>query len=294
LCSAIKPHTTMSKNHLNKYLVLFLAIGVYLASTSNILAQSYTTAEGDSINPRAYITLGYYSPNINTSFRLNGALGIGTEIGLEDLGLDESKSVFRLDGVVRISPKSQLAIAYTRINRKSTAILDKDINVGDESFLEGSGVGVKFDVDYFAVTWRYSFFNEKNWNAGASIGARAVGINTGFGAILNTASGEEFSYGEEVSVTAPALLVGIHGGAYLTPKLLARYSLEYFQLSVSGIDISVIESNFSVQYFFLKSVGVGLAYSTNDYQVKNIPLGDFDGQFDFNFGGMNLFLSARF
>ncbi|MFT6795924.1 MAG: hypothetical protein ACJART_001062, partial [Maribacter sp.] len=26
----------------------------------------------------------------------------------------------------------------------------------------------------------------------------------------------------------------------------------------------------------------------------NIPLGDFDGQFDFNFGGMNLFLSARF
>jgi hypothetical protein len=283
----------MSKNHLNKYLVLCLAIGVYLSSTSNILAQSYTTAEGDSINPRAYITLGYYGPNINTSFRLNGALGIGTEIGLEDLGLDESKTVFRLDGVVRISPKSQLAIAYTSINRESTAILENRIEVGDEIFDVGSGVGIKFDVDYFAVTWRYSFFNEKNWNAGASLGARAVGINTGFGLLRNDGT-EDNSRTESTSVTAPALLVGIHGGAYLTPKLLARYSLEYFQLSVSGIGISIIESNFSVQYFIWKNLGLGLAYSTNDYQVKDIPLSDFDGQFDFNFGGMNLFLSARF
>jgi len=283
----------MFKNYLNKNLFLCFAICVYFCSTTNILAQSYTTVEGDSINPRAYLTLGYYSPNINTSFRLNGALGLGTEIGLEDLGLEEDKSVFRLDGVVRISPKSQLAIAYTAINRKSTAILEKRIEVGDEIFDVGSGVGIKFNVDYFALTWRYSFFNEKNWNAGVSLGARAVSINTGFGLLRNDGT-EDISRNVSTSVTAPALLIGIHGSAYLTPKLLARYSLEYFQLSVSGIDISVIESNFSVQYFVWKNLGLGIAYSTNDYQVKDIPLGDFDGQFDFNFGGLNLFLSARF
>ena len=86
----------------------------------------------------------------------------------------------------------------------------------------------------------------------------------------------------------------MHGSAYLTPKLLARYSLEYFYLSIDGIDINVIESNFSVQYFIFKQFGLGLAYSTNDYQVNDIPLGDFNGKVDFNFGGMNLFLSARF
>ena len=134
--------------------------------------------------------------------------------------------------------------------------------------------------------------NEKNWNAGVSLGARAVSINTGFGSIINDGT-EEISRNVSTSVTAPALLIGIHGSAYLTPKLLARYSLEYFQLSVSGIDISVIESNFSVQYFVWKNLGLGIAYSTNDYQVKDIPLGNFDGQFDFNFGGLNLFLSAR-
>ncbi|MCO4822628.1 MAG: hypothetical protein KC469_11205 [Flavobacteriaceae bacterium] len=283
----------MAINNLKKQLLLSIAVGLFLCSTSNIIAQSYTTVEGDSINPRAYVTMGYYFPRINTSLRVDTALGIGTEIGLEDLGLDEEKSVFKLDGAIRISPKSQLALTYTSINRNSKALLEKDIKVGDTTFLEGSGVGLKFNIDYFAATWRYSFFNQKNWNAGLSVGARAVSIKTGFKALVNTDS-DQFIYEKSPSFIAPAILFGVHGSAYLTPKLLARYSLEYFYLSIDGIDINVIESNFSVQYFIFKQFGLGLAYSTNDYQVNDIPLGDFNGKVDFNFGGMNLFLSARF
>jgi hypothetical protein len=256
-------------------------------------AQSYSTTEGDSINPRAYVTAGYYFPRINTSLRLDTAIGFGTEIGLEDLGLEEEKSVFKLDGVIRISPKSQLAITYTNINRSSKAVLEKDINIGDTIFKVGSNIGLKFNIDYFAATWRYSFFNRVNWNAGLSVGARAVSINTGFQALVNRDS-NQFSYEESPSFIAPAILFGVHGSAYLTPKLLARYALEYFYLSIDGIDINVIESNFSVQYFFFKQIGAGLAYSTNDYQVNDIPLGDLNGKVDFNFGGINLFLSARF
>lgn len=280
----------MSKNHLNKYWFLCFAICFYLFNTSNVLAQSYGTVAGDSINPRAYITAGYYFPTINTSLRIDTALGIGTVIGLEDLGLDEDKSVFKLDGVIRVSPKSQLAITYTNINRESTALLERDVTVGDSTFLKGSGVGILFDVDYYAVTWRYSFYNKKNWNAGLSLGARAVSINTGFGARIN-----ERTYTESTSVTAPAILFGVHGSAYLTPKLLARYSLEYFYLSVNGLDINVVESNAAVHYFFFKNFGLGAAYSTNSYRVNDVPLGDdFNGKIDFSFGGFNLFLTARF
>ena len=283
----------MTTNRVNQTLFFPVLLLIFFISSSKSFAQSYSTVEGDSINPMVYLTAGYYFPNINTSLRVDTVLGIGTEIGLEDLGLEENKSVFKLDGVVRISPNSQLAITYTNINRTSKTTLEKDIKVGDTTFLEGSGVGIKFNVDYFALTYRYSFFNEKNWNAGLSVGARAVPINTGFKALLNTDS-NSFSYQKSKSIITPAILFGLHGSAYLTPKLLARYSLEYFYLNVSGIDISVIESNFSVQYFFFKKFGLGLAYSTNDYQVKQIPIGDFNGQVDVNFGGMNLFLVARF
>jgi hypothetical protein len=279
----------MFKSPSNKYLFLCLAILLYFWSTNSILGQSYGTVEGDSINPRMYLTMGYYSPRLNTSMKINGKLGPGAEIGLEDLGLDETKSVFKLDGIIRVSPKSQVALRYMSINRNNSATLEKDITVGDTIFYVGSGLKLKFNVDYFAATWRYSFFNEKNWNAGLSLGARAVSINTGLEAVLNSNS-----YAVNESVVAPAILFGMHGSAYLTPKLLARYSLEYFYLSVDGLDINVIESNASVQYFFLKKFGAGIAFSTNDYQVNDIPIGgDFNGTVDFNFGGFNLFLSAR-
>lgn len=263
---------------------------ITLISFSNINAQSYESKEGDSINPRVYVAAGYYFPSINTSLRIDGRRGLGTEIGLEDLGLEEDKSVFKLGGIVQVSPKSQLAISYTSINRNARAILERDITIGETTFEAGSGLGFKFNVNYYALTWRYSFFNEKNWNAGLSLGARAVSINTGFNAQINNRSKIE-----NTSVTAPTILFGVHGGAYLTPKLLARYSLEYFYLSVNGIDINVVESNASVEYFFFKKFGLGLAYSTNDYLVRDVPLGeDFNGKIDFNFGGFNLFLSGRF
>lgn len=280
----------MANNRSNKTLLFLGFFLIFLIHSNKSTAQSYSTVEGDSINPRVYVNAGYYFPSINTSLRIDGRLGLGTEIGLEDLGLDEEKNVFKIGGVVRISPKSQLALTYTSINRNTNATLERDIIIGETTFEAGSGLGFKFNVDYYALTWRYSFFNEKNWNAGLSLGARAVSINTGFNARVNDNFREE-----NTSVTAPAILFGVHGSAYLTPKLLARYSLEYFYLSVNGIDINVVESNASVEYFIFKKFGLGLAYSTNDYIVRDVPLGeDFNGKIDFNFGGFNLFLTARF
>lgn len=276
---------------IKKRVLLFCSLFVIaIIGLTEASAQSYQSREGDSINPRFYVTAGYYFPTINTSLRIDGRLGLGTEIGLEDLGLDEEKSVFKLGSAIRVSPKSQLAITYTSINRNASAVLERDVIIGETTFEAGSGLAFKFNVDYYALTWRYSFFNEKNWNAGASLGARAVSIKTGFDARVNDKTSSE-----NTNVTAPAILFGVHGGAYLTPRLLARYSLEYFYLSVNGLNINVVESNASVQYFIFKKFGLGLAYSTNDYLVRDVPIGeDFTGKIDFNFGGFNLFLSGRF
>lgn len=254
-------------------------------------AQSYESREGDSINPRFYLNSGFFFPNIDTGLRIDSSLGIGTEINLEDdLKLDENIEVFKFGALVRVSPRSQLLAGFTAIDRSQSLSLEEDIEVGDTIFYAGSNAKIKFDVNYFALTWRYSFFNEKNWNAGLSFGARVMDINTSFNALLN-----DDSYFVEEGIIAPAVLFGVHGSAYLTPRLLARYSLEYLYLDIKGIDITVLESAATVSYFIFKNVGLGLGYSTNNYRLKNIPLSDdFDGKVIFGFGGFNLFLTARF
>jgi len=264
---------------------------VLLFLTTVLTAQSYTSREGDSINPRFYVSAGFYYPNMNTSLRVDSKLGLGTEIDLEDdLRLPEDLGVFRIDGLVQLTKNSQLAVAYTGIKRKQGVFLERDIKFKDTVFQANSGVEFKFNVDYVGATYRYNFFNQRNWSAGLSGGVRAVFINTSINARLN-----ELTFNKEARFTAPAILIGVHGSAYLTPRLMARYSLEAFYLKVSDVRINIVESSASVHYFITKNVGLGIAYSTNSYRLTNLPLwGESEGKVNFEFGGLNMFLTTRF
>jgi len=178
---------------------------------------------------------GMFYPNMNTSLRIDTAIGIGTEIGLEDdLNLSEDLGVFRIDGLVRLTENSQLLATYTVINRERSLVLQEDIVFGERVLEAGSGVKYNFDVDYIGATYRYSFFNQKNWNAGLSVGLRGVLIKTKFEGQLNTNQ-----FVDQITLNAPAILFGVHGSAYITPRLLARYSLEVFYLKISDISINV-------------------------------------------------------
>ena len=277
-----------SKPYVLKTVFLFL-ITLFICDIA--WSQSYTSREGDSINPRFYVWAGMFYPNMNTSLRVDTAIGIGTEIGLEnDLSLQEDLGVFRIDGLIRISENSQVAATYTAMNRNRRFTLEKDIEFGETFIGAGANVGYNFDVDFISATYRYNFFNERNWNAGLSVGLRGVFINTSIDGQVNNRS-----FKETAKFTAPAILFGVHGSGYLTPRLLARYSLEAFYLSIDNVKINILEANASVHYFIFKNIGLGLAYSTNNYRVQNVPLwGDSEGKIDFNFGGLNMFLTSRF
>jgi hypothetical protein len=283
-----KININRNKFDLRKF--LFLVLATFLIYDLG-WSQSYTSREGDSINPRYYVWAGLYYPNMNSTLRVDTKLGLGTEIGLEDdLNLSEDLGVFRLDGMIRLTENSQLSLVYTSIHRDRGLVLEKDIKFADMIFEANLAVDYNFDVDFIGATYRYNFFNEKNWNAGLSGGARGVIVNTSINGRLN-----DINKRREASYTAPAILLGVHGSAYLTPRLLARYSLEFFYLKIDDIKINIVESNASVHYFIFKNVGLGIAYSTNNYRLQNLPLwGDSEGKVNFEFGGLNLYLTSRF
>jgi hypothetical protein len=268
----------------------YLSVIAFLLVTIQLWSQSYESREGDSIFPKFYIKAGFYSPTLRTSLRVDGR-NLGTDIGLEDeLGFSEDLGVFRTDVYWNISKNSTIDGTYTYIKRNRSVTLEEDVEFNDIVFEAGSGIDFNFDVDYIAATYRYNFFNELNWNAGASVGLRGVIINTGIEGRLN-----DIFRSASANFVAPALLIGIHGSAYLTPRLLARYSLEGLYLEIEGIGINIIESNAGVTWYFSKHIGIGLSYATNDYRVDDLPFSDdFQGRVNFSFSGLNLYLEARF
>ncbi|WP_417602340.1 hypothetical protein [Owenweeksia hongkongensis] len=255
------------------------------------LAQSYLSTDSELIVPRAYVSTGISFPEITTTMRVDSKSGLGTEIGLEnDFKLNNKLSVFQLEAMVRLKEKSQIVFGYTNLNRGNSFQFEQDVNFGDTTFYAGASADLNFDVYYYALTWRYSFFDKPNWNAGLSLGARVVQFKANLEADVNART-----YSQGMSVAAPAILIGVHAGGYLTPRLLGRYSLEYFQVSFSGVDINILETDVSLQYFFLENLSIGGGYATNTYKVNEVPLSDnFSGKVLFAFSGFNLFLSARF
>jgi hypothetical protein len=273
--------------NMKKYGAIWLAL--ILLFSIRVKAQSYQNEAGDVINPRWYLSVGGYFPQLNTSLRVDSERGLGTEISLEDdFKLESQVSAVRFSANYRIKERSQLVFSFTNINRQKSFRLSKDIRFGDTTFYANAQADFEFDVYHYALTWRYSFFNETNWNAGLSLGLRGVQVGTSLQASLNSRS-----YEQSFSSVAPTLLVGLHGSGYLTPRLLARYSFEYFQITIWGMQANAIETQASLQYYITKNIGLGCGYATSNYGVKDIPLADFTGKFNFSFAGFTLFATAR-
>lgn len=264
---------------------------VFAACLLRVNGQSYLNESRDTVYPKFYMSVGGYFPEVSTSLRIDSEYGIGTDISLEDdFKMADKISVVRFATFYRIGEKSQLLGSFTNLNRRRQYTFDQSVDFLDTTFYANAKADIGFDVYYYALTWRYSIFEKPNWNAGFSLGLRGAQMVASIDASFNNEH-----YGRKLSVVAPALLVGLHGSAYLTPRLLGRYSLEYFTLTVSGIDINVIETNMSLSYFVTNSFGIGGGYSTSSYKVREIPFSDsFQGKINFSFGGFTLFAVARF
>lgn len=271
-------------------MIRFTLVFLLLITTfADLKSQSVVTRDSTVYNPRLYFSAGAYFPSVSTRLRIDGDV-IGSDLSLEDdFRLLEDMSVFKVDGLVRAGQRSQFHISFTQLIRSQDFVVDEPIVINDMTFDVDAEVDLTFDTYYSALTWRYSLVNEKNWNAGFSVGMRYVYFNTSFDGRIDD---DRVMF--EDGIGAPAFLLGLHGGAYPFPRLLGRYSFEWIGLSVAGISINILETNASLEYFIGKNWGLGVAYSTNDYVVRDIPFSDFDGRINFEFGGGNLFLTARF
>jgi hypothetical protein len=270
---------------------LLILLPLYLMLSFDALGQEYYDEDSVLQKPMFYLSAGGYSVDMQTDLRIDGRRGIGTDISLEnDLKLASNAFVFVAGGIVSLKNKSEFAFTYTSTLRSRDFEVVESFKLGDRDIDVGATANIYFNTYYYAFTWRYSIFKKPNWNAGLSLGLRAINIRTGIDAQIN-----QRSFSDQYRVTVPSILFGVYGSAYLTPRLLGRYNFEYFQATISGIDFRVLESSASLEYFIIKNVGLGVGYNTNVYVARNIPFKDnFEGKVIYGFEGFFIKASARF
>lgn len=240
---------------------------------------------------RYYIYAGTFFPITETTLRVNGTYA-GVYINMENDFKMKGKGVsFRTEAIAQFSPRSSVSLTYFSIFRNGTTTLNRDLTFGDYALHAGDNVSSHFNVRFWGASYRYSVFYQKNWSIGLATGLRLLYMDVGVS--LNQTSGA-VNAGQFATIV-PVVLFGIHGSAYITPRLLARYSLEYFGLTLQGVSGRVIDNRLTLEYYILKNFSLGGSFTNIKYNMEDLPLtSKFDGEVAYSITGFALYVGARF
>ena len=175
--------------------------------------------------------------------------------------------------------------------KNGNATLERDITYNDSTFHSGEDVSSYFNIRFMGASYRYSVFYKENWSLGLTTGFRVLNMDSG--ATLIRTNGT--SYTNQFSSYIPVVLFGIHGSAYITPRFLARYSLEYFGLSIEGVSVQVVDNRLTLEYYILKNFSLGGSFTHINYVIKDFDvMRGFEGEVGYSVMGFALYAGARF
>ena len=251
-----------------KYVITGLFLLLFtIVSTGLLLPGSAKAEEGYGPGTdRFKINLGAYFPSISTDLQV----GLGDKtIELEDvLGLSEDETVGRLDGYWRFAKKHRLGFGYYRLNRDASTYLSADLDIGEgDPWPADALIASDLTLDFYSLSYLYSFFQGEKWEIAGSIGAYWVSAETTIALaaqIGDCPDGDDCLFAgdlyESDTFDGPLPLLGLSFDYYITPKWLVILHGGYFQLTVNGYKGRIANLGAKLEYQFNKTFGLGLGY----------------------------------
>lgn len=246
-----------------------------------VLLTLYTAVSlaADPGSERGSISLGAFITDRNTEGRLDSeTLGLGTVIDAEDdLGLDSSDTVVRLDAYYRFNRRHRIDFSVFDLSRDATATIDRSIQFGDEIFDINSTIFSEFDLSIYKIAYTYSFLQRDNGYLGVIGGLYVASTDI---SLIESNTGQFESDG----LTAPLPVIGLRGDYQLMPRLLLRSSAELFAVNFDNVDGSLFDIYIGLNYRFHDNFAVGLGYNSVSVDI-DADGSDFKGALDWSYDG---------
>lgn len=260
--------------------VLALCLG--LSTISAGAQEQFGHAERGSVLIGAFIT------GPDTSARVDSVGGRGTDIDLEnDLGLDTSKTVARLDGYYWFSQRHRLDYSWFEYNRDATKVLERTIDFRDRTFVLDRAIDASSDVSIFKVGYTFAPIVRERGNFGITAGLYTASIDL---ALRDRASGAE----QSEDLTAPLPVLGFRGQYDVSDRISVRGSIELFSLETGDVGGRLIDTTIGADYSFNDRIALGLAYNLVSVNIDADESGGFIGEIDWGYDGILLYLKTNF
>ena len=238
---------------MKKYLMLMLGLSILAGSQ-----QAYAVdADANPIfTNRVVLGLGGFYANTDAVIGaedLNSPLK--AEIDFDDLGLDESTVAPMAYGLLRLGNRWRIELDYTNIEQDGSGFIDS-VDVGGITVPVGATVNSYLNTRFISTRLGFSVVRNETLELGVSAGVSAASIEAGVSGSIDGVG----SAAGDISADVPLPSFGIYGTLALTKKLSIGGRAGLFSIEV-GDDSGDLQDFFaSIDYFFTKNVGIGLAY----------------------------------
>jgi hypothetical protein len=283
-----------------------LVIPLFLMASLFILQGTAMASEGGwgPGQDRWKFQLGGYFPSINSDMQIEIN---DTDIDLEEkLGLDENDALWRVDGSWRFARKHRLKFGYYGFDREASKSLVEDLTIGDEVWYAGAFVKTDWTMDYYTLSYLYSFYQGEKWEIAGYLGAYWVRLKVALALAaaldrpplgnLPPGGPEDLLIGDRVeseSFEGPLPLLGLSFDYYITPKWMASFKAGYFQLSIDQFKGRLLNLGANIEYQFTRMFGLGLGYDSFNLNLEAEEKGSFAGV-DYRYHGVQVYGILRF
>ncbi|MBN1457897.1 MAG: hypothetical protein JXA57_00075 [Armatimonadetes bacterium] len=205
------------------------------------------------------LQVGWYLPALSTEIRAETEVDgspVGGEVDFEeDLDLDDTHRIFRVDAIYRLSERSTVDLTYYQFGRDASATLMEDVQWRDVVFPAGSGVASSVDtkliIAHYGWVLTKSHRSEVVGKAGLHYFRTAAKLEgTGGSGLV-----------ERTSASVPLPTVGLEATRWLSEEW--RLSGEFVGLSLDIGDYkgTWLDLGGTIEYFPTPDYAFGLGLS---------------------------------
>lgn len=235
---------------------------------------------------RAAISLGAFITNPQVEARVDSDSGTGTDIDFEDdLGLDSSTTIARLDSHWWLSRRNRLDFSVFSFHRSGERLIDETIHFGDEVFLINTIVSSSADLNIVKAAYTFAPVIKDRGFLGITAGLYVAQSQLTLGeATLGSVESEE--------LTAPLPVVGVRGAYQATDRITLRGSVELFGIDTGDVSGRLDDFYIAADYGLGDRFAVGLAYNNVTASINADEGGSgFRGALDWGYDGWLLYFS---
>lgn len=240
-----------------------------------------------------YISLGAFFLDTDTTMRVDGVRGRGTEVNFgEDLGFRD-KDRFRIDGFWRFAPRHKLRFLYFRNTLTAGRTIQRAIQFRDTVYPINAGIDAEFETEIAEVAYEYAFVHDNRFELTGTLGLHLIRFSAtlaGEGGLLD---GELMHVQSRASGDGPLPVVGVRGLWDIGGDLFLDAQAQFMAVDVNDYDGRIEDYKLALIWQAFPHLGIGIAY--NDFSTRlDADERGFRGRLGFDYRGPLAFITASF